>query len=298
MLIFVTFMVLAHGTFGGNNPQFASLGDAWRTQLVLVTSGLDPKTMSEASTLFIIYTLLFYIIMGMLPRRDHTMHAPPPHRTAFTHAIMLTRVVTGMFMLNFFLAIVLDSYAKVQKDVQAQVTDLSIWQDLYFAGRAVFLGWRHKWPSGSQQICELRHIGSEQVSAAQLTDALFKGDAAAANVYLQCYLSFDQVSTEPGAGMLLPSLLTRLPLVAFGRLQASPEHPLTGPAKPPVEDMGSALVKLTQLVESMKQEQAAERAKQVAERAKLEDALARLSSSLRDPSLSVGSNRSEPVARA
>jgi hypothetical protein len=59
--------------------------------------------------------------------------------------VVLSFVVQFLVMLNFMLAIVVDSYAKVKEDIELQTTDSDIFTDVYLSAVNAFKGLIHRW---------------------------------------------------------------------------------------------------------------------------------------------------------
>lgn len=95
-MIFMMLAVLAHAQFGESNLQYSTLTLSILTQFKVITAGIEDY--GDESTLFVLYIVLVYCVQGL-------------------------------FMLNFFLAIVIDAYTEVKTKVIEQVTELSFWRD-------------------------------------------------------------------------------------------------------------------------------------------------------------------------
>ncbi len=95
-MIFMMLAVLAHAQFGESNLQYSTLTLSILTQFKVITAGIEDY--GDESTLFVLYIIMVYLAQGL-------------------------------FMLNFFLAIVVDAYGEVKRKVVEQVTEQSFWRD-------------------------------------------------------------------------------------------------------------------------------------------------------------------------
>jgi len=121
-LTFFMFAVLAHFSFGSSRAQYATLKRSFLTQFQMITAGIDGW--GDESFDFILYVLVVY-------------------------------VVQGLFMLNFFLAIVLGAYDVVKQAVVDQVTEQSILADSIDTFQLFIEQRLHRWPLHSAIITQL-----------------------------------------------------------------------------------------------------------------------------------------------
>lgn len=156
-LIFIMFAVVAHFQFGASNSEFATLKRSFLSQFQMITAGIEGW--GDESTDFIGYVLLVY-------------------------------VVQGLFMLNFFLAMVLGAYEIVKQKVVDQLTEQSIMADAFDAFVVVTRKQRHGWPSHTKILRELaRKPASENVTRDELKTIL-KGEGAT-EAFVVRYQGFD-----------------------------------------------------------------------------------------------------------
>lgn len=184
-LVFMMLAVLAHAQFGESNlecaplaacalPSSMSATERWQcavlpcryatllssclTQFKLVTAGIEDY--GDESPLYVLYIVLVY-------------------------------AAQGLFMLNFFLAIVVDAYSVVKQKVVDQVTEQSFWQDsidiAILAVRRLLSGW----PSMTVIISRLERHPEEVISRAALIGIL--GDERRAESFISYYSQYEFV---------------------------------------------------------------------------------------------------------
>lgn len=112
LIVWVTFASTGTWAFGSEREEFATLQDGMTTQFMML-SGEFPEGFDKE-----------------------------PKMIAY---VVLSFVVQFLVMLNFMLAIVVDSYAKVKEDIEMQTTDGDIFSDVYVSAVNAFKGLIHRW---------------------------------------------------------------------------------------------------------------------------------------------------------
>ena len=150
--------VLAHAQFGESNLQYATLFSSCLTQFQLVTGGIGDY--GDESLVYVLYVVLVFAFQGL-------------------------------FMLNFFLAIVVDAYSVVKQKVVDQVTEQSFWQDsidiAFLAIRRLLSGW----PSTAVIVSRLNKQPDEVINRAALVGIL--GDERRAESFIEHYCQYEFV---------------------------------------------------------------------------------------------------------
>ena len=112
LIVWITFASTGTWAFGAEREEFMTLQAGMTTQFMML-SGEFPEGFEEE-----------------------------PKMIAY---VVLSFVVQFLVMLNFMLAIVVDSYAKVKEDIEMQTTDSDIFTDVYLSAVNAFKGLIHQW---------------------------------------------------------------------------------------------------------------------------------------------------------
>ena len=146
-VIFFMLALIALAFFGNSQPDFATFNKA-TLNLLLMVFGEIPPNLAVQPTDFIIFFIIVYCL-------------------------------TSLFMLNFFLAIVIDAYGAVKQAVINQITEQSVFKDTL---DVFLLGCSRKlrgWPSHHNIINGLRALPpGEHVTLSQLASVLGDGETA------------------------------------------------------------------------------------------------------------------------
>ena len=162
-VIFFMLALIALAFFGMSQPDFATFNSA-ALNLLLMVFGEIPNNLAMQPTNFIIFFIIVYC-------------------------------VTSLFMLNFFLAIVIDAYGAVKQSVTNQITEQSIFKDTL---EVFLLGLSRKlrgWPSHHAIIDKLHKLPpGETVTFRQLESVL--GDGETATNFVMYYRTYDLMAMD------------------------------------------------------------------------------------------------------
>lgn len=161
LLIFVLFSVLACASFGRSMPEYSSIGNSLLTQYMVITGGIGDY--GDNSTSYIIYLLLLF-------------------------------TVQGLFMLNFFLAIVIDAYAAIKQKIVDQITEQNIVVDLVDVIIVSVKQCIHGWPSARRITDGLKRLPSNSVTTAELSS--LAGGGKSSESFVEYYSSYDFLLEE------------------------------------------------------------------------------------------------------
>ena len=152
IVVFLTFAFTGMWTFSNERSEFATLQAGMTTQFAML-NGEFPEGFEE----------------------DNRMIA---------YAV-ITFVVQFLLMLNFLLAIVVDSYAAVKEDIKEQETDQDIFSDVYTSVVNGFTAFWKKWPSGLHRKLKTK-LHLKAIGPSHLVNALGISEDAARSI-IQTY---------------------------------------------------------------------------------------------------------------
>ena len=117
-VLFVTLAVIGHVFMGQYRPEFSDIPVSLETQFMIITGGSFPFQAfgTKSSSVEVLYLLSYALIVFF-------------------------------FLTNFFLAIVVDGYAKVSQAVQDNDAENSIVLDIYDVIQGMIQQWKNRWPS-------------------------------------------------------------------------------------------------------------------------------------------------------
>ena len=162
-LMFSMFAVLANFMFGTSQASYATLYSSALTQFKMITAGIDDW--GDRSASYVIYVVIVFTIQGL-------------------------------FMLNFFLAIVLGAYDIIKKGVEDQITEQAVLVDVYAVLKIALTRRVRGWPSTPNIVLHLgRRPTSEPVTSSELR-TLFR-DEQSMRTFVGHYQAYDFL--KPGA---------------------------------------------------------------------------------------------------
>jgi len=148
IVIFLTFAYTGMWTFSNERSEFATLQAGMTTQFAML-NGEFPEGFEE----------------------DNRMIA---------YAVV-TFAVQFLLMLNFLLAIVVDSYAAVKEDIKEQETDKDIFSDVFASVINGFTAFWKKWPSGLHRKLKTKLV-VRAIGPSHLVNALGISEDAARSI--------------------------------------------------------------------------------------------------------------------
>ena len=181
LIVWVTFASTGTWAFGSEREEFATLQNGMTTQFMML-SGEFPEGFDQEPKM-IVYVVLSFVVQFLV-------------------------------MLNFMLAIVVDSYAKVKEDIELQTTDSDIFSDVYVSAVNASKGLIHKWPAGLLKKLKSRLV-IEAITESHLENGL-NMTTGQAKSFVKAYYSNEAIRLNQNVTDVLDEMLEKRTLKMIG----------------------------------------------------------------------------------
>jgi hypothetical protein len=167
-LVFYGFAVIASWRFGGAREDLKSVTSTLYTQFDSMLGAPGYFGLSQAQTENWEYTVYCFLF--------HT--------------------VTFFFMLNFVLAIIVDSYGTVMATINESVVAQDMVSDLVAAIRTKYMSMRYGWPKRKNMLKHIETVGATFLNPPELEELGFRNDEAM-NAFFKFYSRFEALLIVP-----------------------------------------------------------------------------------------------------
>jgi hypothetical protein len=114
----------------------------------------------------------------------------------YTVYCFLFHTVTFFFMLNFVLAIIVDSYGTVMNTINDSVVAQDMVSDLVAAIRTKYMSMRYGWPKRKNMLKHIETVGATFLNPSELEELGFRNDEAM-NAFFKFYSRFEALLIAP-----------------------------------------------------------------------------------------------------